>query len=690
MWPAPRDFEDLCSRSAYPVVAGDSLFEEFLHDGIDAGVAFCCVDLCLADEVCREMEGEIAAVEFHSKQRSTSLCVCRFNMKVNRRVTLDICPGLNPVVNPSRPTRVRLRRPPRPKSHLDLIVWLGLVLSVFAAYSQVGHFSFLSYDDIWYVTENPHVQAGLTPENIHWAFTSTVDANWIPVTILSHMAVCTFFGLESGAHHWVNVVFHALAAVLLFASLHRATRAPAASAFVGFVFALHPLHVESVAWVSERKDVLSTFFWFLALYAYVRYTERPSLNRYLLVLAPFCLGLMSKPMLVTFPFTLLLFDLWPLRRTQWTKLVLEKLPLVALAAIASAVTYSVQGAARAAVSVPPITRIENALLSYVIYIGQTFWPTRLAVFYPYPKSIAAWQAAAAGAVVLALSILALSTWRTRPYLATGWFWYLGTLVPVIGLVQVGMQSHADRYTYIPMVGLSMMLAWGAVDIVHQWPQTKFALATAGALCCLACLITAPAQAAYWRDNESLYRRAIGVTEDNYPAQYNLGHYLKDLPGRGPEAATHLQEALRIDPDSVEAHNVMGDYLFETGHTAEGVAQLETSLRLKPDSVDTRNRIAGYLMAIGRTAEGIAQFEEVLRNQPDNAEAHFNLGVVYSKTPGRTLDAIAHYQAALRARPLLARAHRNLGQLLLSLGRKTEADWHFAEAQRIEATETTTH
>jgi tetratricopeptide (TPR) repeat protein len=337
-----------------------------------------------------------------------------------------------------------------------------------------------------------------------------------------------------------------------------------------------------------------------------------------------------------------------------------------------------------------MTRIENALLSYVIYIGQTFWPTRLAVFYPYPKSIAAWHAAAAGAVILGLSILALSTWRTRPYLATGWFWYLGTLVPVIGLVQVGMQSHADRYTYIPMVGLSMMLAWGALDIVTQWPHTKFVLATAGGLCCLACLITTPVQAAYWRNNESLYRRAISVTEDNYPAQYNLGHYLKDLPGRGPEAATHLREALRINPDSVEAHNVMGDYLIETGHIAEGVAQLEASLRLKPDSIDTRNRVAGYLMAIGRTAEGIAQFEEVLRTQPDNAEAHFNLGVVYSRTPGRTLDAIAHYQAALRTKPLLARAHRNLGQLLLSLGRKTEADSHFAEAQRIESTDATTH
>jgi tetratricopeptide (TPR) repeat protein len=586
----------------------------------------------------------------------------------------------DPVVRQPAPAAVA-------KSQLDLIIWLGLILSVFAVYSQVGHFDFVSFDDIWYVTENARVQAGLTPENIQWALTSTVDANWIPLTILSHMAVCTFFGLESGAHHWVNVVFHALAAVLLFASLQRATRARAPSAFVAFVFALHPLHVESVAWVAERKDVLSTFFWFLALYAYVRYTESPSLRRYLLMVAPFCLGLMSKPMLVTFPFTLLLFDIWPLRRMhslkQGPKMLWEKLPLIALSAGASAVTYFVQGPARAVVSTPPATRLENALISYVTYIVQMFWPTRLAVFYPYPKSISAWQAAAACAMILGVSALALYTWRTRPYLTTGWFWYLGTLIPVIGLVQVGMQSHADRYMYIPMVGLTVILAWGAADMAQKWPQANFGIAVAGIVCCLACLAITPAQAAYWRNSESLYQRAISVTEDNYPAQFNLGYYLKDLPGRGPEAATHLQEALRINPDSVEAHNAMGDYLIETGHTAEGVAQLQASLSIKPDSVDTRNRVAGYLMAIGRTAEGVAQFEEVLRTRPDNAEAHFNLGVVYSKDPDRTLDAIAHYEAALRAKPLLARAHRNLGQLLLNSGRKSEAIAHFAEAQRIQ-------
>jgi cytochrome c-type biogenesis protein CcmH/NrfG len=574
-----------------------------------------------------------------------------------------------------------------PKSYLDPIIWLGLILSVLAVYSQVGRFEFVSFDDIWYVTENPHVLAGLSLQNVQWALTTTVDANWIPVTLLSHMAVCSLFGLQSGAHHWVNVVFHALAAVLLFASLERATRAVWPSAFVAFIFALHPLHVESVAWVAERKDVLSTFFWFLALYAYVRYTEQPGLRRYLLMLAPFCLGLMSKPMLVTFPFTLLLLDIWPLRRirfpgTSWEKPLWEKIPLFALSLISSAVTYSVQHSTGAVqLSRGRGESILNALLSYVSYIGQTFWPTRLAVFYPYRESLSLWPVALA--ILLGISWLAVFTWRTRPYLATGWFWYLGTLVPVIGLIQVGGQAHADRYMYIPMVGLSMMLAWGAADVIQKWPQAKFGVAAAAVFACLACLVTASAQAAYWQNNESLYRRAISVTRNNYPAEYNLGHYLKDIPGGGPEAAAHLREALRINPDSVEAHNVMGDYLMATGHTAEGVAQFQASLRLKPDSIDTRNRVAGYLMSIGRINEGVAQFEEVLRTQPDNAEAHFNLGVVYSKNPDRILDAVAHYEAALRSKPLLARAHRNLAQLLLTLNRKPEAISHFEAAQRIQ-------
>jgi hypothetical protein len=339
-------------------------------------------------------------------------------------------------VSTTKPNR-KPSSPARPKAskwHLDLTIGIGLILAVLVVYAHVGQYFFITYDDPSYVTENSHVRAGLTLENIKWAFSTVVDANGVPLTLISHMPVCDLFGMQGGMHHWVNVLLHALSAVLLFAALKRATGALWPSAFVAFVFALHPLHVESVAWVSERKDVLSTFLWFLALYAYIRYADRPNPRDYSLVMALFCLGLMAKPMLVTFPFTLLLLDVWPLRRAQWPRTILEKLPLFALSVASAIVTYFVQRSGGAVQALPLAERLSNAFISYVIYIGQMFWPTDLAIFYPYRESPGMWQAAFALAVILGISALVIFGWRTRPYLATGWFWYLGTLVPVIGLV----------------------------------------------------------------------------------------------------------------------------------------------------------------------------------------------------------------------------------------------------------------
>jgi len=538
---------------------------------------------------------------------------------------------------------------PNPKPYLDYAIWLGLLLTVFILYSQVGQFDFVNYDDQAYVTDNAHVRAGLTLDNLHWAFTSVVDANWAPATILSHMAVCSLFGLESGAHHWVNVLLHALAAILLFAVLRRATQALWPSAFVAFVFALHPLHVESVAWVSERKDVLSTVFWFLALYAYIRYTERPEPLRYLFIVLPFCLGLMAKAMLVTFPFTLLLLDVWPLRRAQFPRLVWEKLPLFVISLFSSVATYLAQRTFGAVQTVHQEESLRNALVSYISYVAQMFWPADLAVFYPHRTSLTLLDAAGAFVLIAAISLCAAWLWRTRPYFATGWFWYLGTLVPVVGLVQIGRQSHADRYMYIPMIGVTIILAWGAADLIRQWPQTKWPIVLLGFISCLACLVTASTQVDYWRNTETLFSHAIAVTQDNYIAQYNLADYLKDQPGRRPEAITHFEEAVRIKPDSVDAHNQIG----------------------------------GYMMATGHYAEGIAHFEAALRARPDNPEANYNLGVVFSKTPGRELDAIAHFETALKANPQLVRAHRNIGLLLQSLGRSAEAIPHLEAAQRLQ-------
>jgi hypothetical protein len=493
----------------------------------------------------------------------------------------------------------------------------------------------------------PTSARGLTLDNIKWALTAVVVSNWMPVTLLSHIVDCEFFGLQSGLHHHMNILLHALTAVLLFVVLRRATKALWPAAFVAFVFALHPLHVESVAWISERKDVLSTFFWILALYAYVRYAEQPTVRRYLLMVVPFCLGLMSKPMLVTFPFTLLLFDIWPLHRTQSPKTLIEKVPLFVLSVAGSAVTYLAQQTTGAVQSLSLGARIANALVSYVSYIGQMFWPAGLAVFYPYRPTLPAWQVGGAAVVLLGVSVLAVIAWRTRPYLATGWFWYLGTMVPVIGLVQVGFQSHADRYMYVPMIGLTVILAWGAADLVRKWPRARLSIASVAVISCLACLLVASAQTDYWRNAETLYKHAISVA-DTYVAELNLGGYLIDLPGRGPEAVTHLHAALRMNPNLPAAHSAIGVYFLKAG----------------------------------RDSEAIPQFEAALQASPDLTDAHFGLGLAFAKIPDRLPDAITHFESALRAAPESAILHKNLGMLLLKVNRQAEAISHLQAAQRI--------
>ena len=499
----------------------------------------------------------------------------------------------------------------RPVATLDLAIGLGLILAIFAVYSPVGSFDFTTYDDNLYVTDNAHVQAGLTPESIRWAMTAVVASNWMPVTLLSHMLDCQLFHQQSGMHHLVNVLLHMLATLLLFASLMRATGSRWPSAWVAMLFAVHPLHVESVAWVAERKDVLSACFWFLGLYAYVRYVERPGVRGYLLVVLAFCLGLMAKPMLVTFPFTLLLLDVWPLRRAWSPWILWEKLPLIALSAVVSCVTYFAQRETAAVQTFSLPVRIANALISYVVYLGQMVWPARLAVLYPYQQSPAMWQAAAAAAVLLAVSAAVIFAWRRRPYLAVGWFWYLGTLVPVIGLVQVGLQARADRYMYIPMIGLLLMLAWSAAEL-----QPKWWLALAAGAACVACISIARVQTDYWQNSETLFDRAIDVTKDNYVAEYNLGNYLMNSR-RGSEAIPHFEAALRVKPDYPEAESNLG-------------------------------MVLGNIP--GRMPEAIPHFEAAVRLKPDLLPAQYNLAVALEQTPGRKSEALAHYEVIQRLQP----------------------------------------
>jgi len=488
-----------------------------------------------------------------------------------------------------------------------------------------------------------------------------------------------FFGLSPGWHHLTNVLFHTLATLLLFAFLDRATGARWPSAFVAFVFALHPLHVESVAWVAERKDVLSAFFWFLALWAYVRYAERPRAARYLLVLLAFCLGLMSKPMIVTLPLVMLLLDVWPLRRRPLR--LWEKLPFFALSAGAAIVTYAVQSGAGAAeaVQVPLGLRAENALVSYAAYIAKMFWPTGLAVFYPYSQALPVWQVAIAALVLAGVSALVLRRFRTEPYLAIGWLWYLVTLVPVIGLVQVGAQARADRYTYVPMVGLSIMLAWGAVSIAHRWPRTKPAMVALAAAACAACVLLTFLQIQYWRNSETLFQHAIEVTSGNYVAEHNLGTELMEEPGRLPEAIHHLEAAVQIKPDSARAHSDLGSALSKLpDRLPQVIVEYQLAVRYSPGSAIPHYNLGNALEAAGRLPEALAEWDTAIRIDPayaprlkqPMAEAHNDLGVTLASAPGRLPEAISHFETALRLAPAYADAHYNLGLALSNIPART--------------------
>jgi len=442
--------------------------------------------------------------------------------------------------------RAKLPVPPQKMSvfagwRLDLLICGSLLLVTFAIYAQVFHFDFVNFDDPDYIIGNPHVRQGLTSQGLAWAFTSPGAANWFPLTWISHMLDCQLFGLDSGWHHLHNVLLHSLAAIFLCVFLTRATGSRWRSVLVAYIWALHPLHVESVAWVAERKDVLSAVFWFLTLWAYVWYSRRPGWGRYLAVALGLCLGLMAKPTVVTLPFVLLLLDYWPLARLgqRWRKAVLEKLPLLALSGIAAAITYRVQEHAGAVKVLPLHTRLANATLSSTLYILKTFWPSRLAVFYPYPRHFAFLPLLAAGLLLAGITAAVIVLRRRAPYLVTGWGWFAITLIPVIGLVQVGGQARADRYMYIPMVGLLIMVVWGAAEVLEQLRATVVAIPLA-ASACATCAVLTWIQVGYWRNSETLFRHALHVTQDNSVANHNLGNYLMTSPGRLSEALPYLE------------------------------------------------------------------------------------------------------------------------------------------------------
>jgi len=574
---------------------------------------------------------------------------------------------------------------------LDIWVCLFLVISILCVYWQVRTFSFLNYDDRDYVTENYYVKAGLTLKSISWSTTAVKVSNWHPVTWLSHMLDCQIYGMDPGRHHLTNVIFHILNAILLFFIFRRMTGALFKSAFIAALFALHPLHVESVAWIAERKDVLSTFFLMMTLWSYTRYVEHPGFDKYLLLILFYILGLMAKPMLVTLPFVLLLLDYWPLKRFDLSStnngqkqfnwgLIWEKIPLFILCAASSVTTYFVQnstGAVNSLSAIPFHNRIANVLVSYAAYIGKMLWPHNLAVLYPYPKSIAFWKIAGAGIFLTMISTLVIRMIRSKPYLAVGWFWYLGTLVPVIGIIQVGVQAMADRYTYVPLIGIFIMITWGISDWVSSWRYKKIGLFTASVSVLAILMVTSWLQVKYWSNSAVLFKHTIDVTGENSTAQLNLGEALAE-ENKVDSAVKHYYEALRIKPDRVAPHLNLGVTFREQGKLDLAMDHFLTVLKLKSDCADAHYELGYTLERKGDLSGAVKHYLEAIKINPGLAKAYNELGVIlvgYNKVKA----AIIYFSKALQIDPAYAGAHYNLGKIYFNQKDTEKAIFHYKKA-----------
>ena len=569
---------------------------------------------------------------------------------------------------------------------IDLLVGAGLVVGVFVLYGQVGRHDFVRFDDYPYIVDNPFIANGLTWEGFRWAFTSHHLANWHPLTWLSHMADRELFGLRPAGHHLANVFLHAASAATLYAALRLMTRARWPSALVAALFAFHPLRVESVAWAAERKDVLAGLFWMLTLLAYARYAGHPGRLRYAAVVICMAVGLLAKPMLVTLPFVLILLDIWPFSRWRpWpvheasarptasppVHPLVEKLPLLALVAGAAWITVVAQRAGGAVQALEGLSlkfRVANAAIAYAAYVGKTLWPRGLAFYYPHPAIVAAepLEAMLLPAIVAAMFIVVLTaavvvSARRRPYLTVGWLWYLGTLIPVIGIVQVGNQAMADRYTYIPLIGIYIMVAWSAADLAARSRRARNVVATVSAIVVAALCVVTWIQVGHWRDSVSLFEHAIRVTRGNYVAHHNLGIVLAEH-GSLPAAVEQYESALRIRPDLASAHNNLGIALAAAGDLSRAVTHYREAIRLQPAYEKAHYNLAIALETVGRPVEAQAHYERALEIDLDLAEAHERLGSLLAAR-GEESEAAAHYRRALELKPELLGAASRLAWLL---------------------------
>jgi protein O-mannosyl-transferase len=576
---------------------------------------------------------------------------------------------------------------------------LGLSLVIAAltwlVFGSLTHSKFINFDDPEYVYENRVVSAGVTAENIHWAFTHTHASNWHPLTTLTHMLDCQWYGLSPGDHHRTNILLHMATAIALFLVLRQLTGVVWPGFFVALVFAIHPLRVESVAWVSERKDVLSGLFFMLTLSAYVYYARREwSWARYLWVVLLFACGLMSKPMLVTLPLVLFLLDYWPLNRFSLAngpgfslprRLILEKLPLLAMSVAVGWVVCSVQSQAReSGAAIPFSLRLGNAAVSATTYLGQLFYPVNLAAYYPYPTA-----GQPVGSVIFAFLMLAGLTcvavfWRRKsPWLLVGWGWYLIILLPVIGLIQVGAQAHADRYTYLPEIGLCLLLVWALKEGSPAWPQREWVLGGFATMLVATLMLQARAQVACWRDSETLWRYTLSCTTNNALAEANLA---TDLfrQNRMEESIEHARVAVQLEPAYAEAHNCLGFALYQCGQVNEAVEHLQLAVKLKPDLAAAHNNYGLVLMQTRQWEQAVDHLQIAVKLCPDNPDTQNNYGAVLMQT-GRSEEAIPHYQRALQLSPDYVGALNNYAWLLATVANPALRNGSQAEqlAQRAE-------
>src|SRR6266567_640863 len=544
---------------------------------------------------------------------------------------------------------VQPRRPPKMNRRwLAVGVCICLAALTWVIFGQTLRHDFINYDDPRYVYENTKITRGLSIAGIGWAFTHIHSENWHPLTTISHMLDCQLYGLKAGWHHFTNVVLHTIAAILLFLVLQQMTSTLWRSAFVATLFAIHPLHVESVAWVAERKDVLSGVFFMLTLLAYVHYVRTPSVGRYLAVAVLSAFGLMSKPMLVTLPFVLLLLDYWPLGRIRGHKsdvsghenlvmLLVEKIPLVGLSAVSSVVTFLAQrGAVGWTEQLPVSARINNAVATYVVYMWQMLWPLKLAVFYPHPENrLPISEIMLALAILIAATAAAFILRKKRPYLVTGWLWYLGMLVPVIGLVQVGWQGHADRYTYLPQIGLYILLTWTVADLTARWRRQREILSASAAVIIGVLSWRAWVQTSYWRDSETLFTHALAVTSNNDVAENNLGIvFLRK--GNLDGAISLLQAAVDLRPENSPAHENLAKALLQKGQVTNALVHYRRLLELQPDNIEVHNIVGTVLIQQGQAREAVEEWQKVLAIQPDNGNAMSNLAWVFATSPDDSL------------------------------------------------------